>query len=1015
MNGLSSPTPRGLKLSNGPPQWLFFAIFTISGFSGLIYESIWSHYLKLFLGHAAYAQSLVLMIFMGGLALGSWIAARFSLKWRLPILLYAIVEGVIGLIALLFHDVFVGVSDAFHFSILPSIDSASLGSAMKWTAASALILPQSVLLGMTFPLMSAGIIRRFPDHPGGSLAMLYFTNSIGAAVGVLVSGFWLIRLIGLPGAIFTAGILNIALALTVWILVKIDPDPAPAPVQPPESSDTASRDALAVMFFVAAGITGAASFIYEIGWLRMLSLVLGSTTHSFELMLSAFISGLAFGGLWIRRRIDRIRNVVRFSGWVQILMGVAAVSTVPLYVLTFDWMAAILSALESSDEGYVLFTVLSHAIALFVMVPTTFLAGMTLPLFTHVLMQGRQGERAIGRVYAANTLGAIAGVLFAVHIGLPLLGLKALICVGAMLDIFLGLILLHKGQEREEQAGNTLSPVVPGLLVGGAALIVVLVGVNLDPKRLASGVYRYGEAVLDEQTTAVYYRDGKTATISLIARSGLLTISTNGKPDAAIQMDPQRPVTSDEITMVMAAALPLTYNSQARQIANIGLGSGLTTHTFLADPLIERMDTIEIETAMVEAAQGFGERVERTFNDPRSAIQVEDAKTFFSLENRRYDIIVAEPSNPWVSGVASLFSDEFYRTLQNYLAADGIFVQWLQLYEFNDALAFSVLKALSRNFDDYVVYNTDNTNVLIVAKPNGELGEPSFDRIFRGELGADLERVGLRNADDFRVRMTGSQAIIERLLEHSPVPANSDYFPYLDLNAGKARFRTEIAGLFTSWSTATLPVLEMVGLAKPDFSQVSVDPYFARAETVASARAGYGTMVDNVDMTNQMLPPLYQTFSTLRLLGGSCAPMRFEREWTTALHSLAVLTLPYLDAPMGNGLLAAVSPENCPGTVSEGLRSWMSLYRAVASRDASEIATVAEDLLADDIAEDEPRRRYLLAAAMLGRLGQGQSEEALRIWQEHGRGVDIELLSPDLRLLVSLALRSPDGSAARTH
>ncbi|MDH3508241.1 MAG: spermidine synthase, partial [Gammaproteobacteria bacterium] len=260
-----------MKLSSGPPQWLFFAIFTISGFSGLIYESIWSHYLKLFLGHAAYAQSLVLMIFMGGLALGSWIAARFSLKWRLPILLYAIVEGVIGLIALLFHDMFVGVSDAFHFSILPSIDSASLGSAMKWTAASALILPQSVLLGMTFPLMSAGIIRRFPDHPGGSLAMLYFTNSIGAAVGVLASGFWLIRLIGLPGAIFTAGVLNIALALTVWILVKIDPDPAPAPVQPPESSDTAGRDALAVMFFVAAGITGAASFIYEIGWLRMLS------------------------------------------------------------------------------------------------------------------------------------------------------------------------------------------------------------------------------------------------------------------------------------------------------------------------------------------------------------------------------------------------------------------------------------------------------------------------------------------------------------------------------------------------------------------------------------------------------------------------------------------------------------------------------------------------------------------------------------------------------------------------
>ena len=1014
MNGPSTPTPRGLKLSSGPPQWLFFAIFTISGFSGLIYESIWSHYLKLFLGHAAYAQSLVLMIFMGGLALGSWLAARFSLKWRLPILLYAIVEGIIGLIALLFHDLFVGVSDAFHFAILPSIDSATLGSALKWTAASALILPQSVLLGMTFPLMSAGIIRRYPEHPGGSLAMLYFTNSIGAAVGVLASGFWLIRLIGLPGAIFTAGILNIALALTVWILVKIDPDPAQAPAEPSESTDPAGPDSLAVMFFVAAGVTGAASFIYEIGWLRMLSLVLGSTTHSFELMLSAFISGLAFGGLWIRRRIDRISNAVRFSGWVQILMGAAAVSTVPLYILTFDWMAAILSALESSDQGYVLFTVLSHAIALFVMVPTTFLAGMTLPLFTHVLMQGRQGERAIGRVYASNTLGAITGVLFAVHIGLPLLGLKGLICFGAMLDVFLGLVLLHKSQEREEASG-ALTPVVPGVLVGGTALMVVLVGVSLDPKRLASGVYRYGEAVLDDQTTAVYYQDGKTATISLLARSGLLTISTNGKPDAAIQMDPQRPGASDEITMVMAAALPLTYNSEAREIANIGLGSGLTTHTFLADPLVERMDTIEIETAMVEAAQGFGERVERAFTDPRSAIHVEDAKTFFSLENRRYDIIVAEPSNPWVSGVASLFSDEFYRTLQNYLATDGIFVQWLQLYEFNNALAFSVLKALSRNFDDYVVYNTDNTNILIVAKPNGQLGLPTFDRVFRGELRSDLERVGLRTPDDFHVRMTGSQAVIGPLLAHSTVPANSDYFPYLDLNAGKARFRTEVAGLFTAWSTANLPVLEMVGLAEPMFSQVSANQYFARAETIASAHAGHATIVENVSKTNQMLPPLYQIYSRLRLLGSSCEPRRFETEWASALHGLAVLTLPYLDAQTGDELLSSVSPENCPGSLSENMSSWMSLYRAVAARDANEMVSLAEELISDEIAEDESRHHYLLAAAMLGRISQGQSEEALGVWQEHGRSAEIELLSPDLRLLVGLALGSSERAARRAH
>ena len=169
MTRSASPTNQGVKLNNAPLRGLFFAIFAISGFSGLIYESIWSHYLKLFLGHAAYAQSLVLMIFMGGLAIGSWLASHFSPRWRFPIVIYAVVEGVIGVAALLFHHVFVGVADGFSFSILPAVHSAFLASVMKWSASTALILPQSVLLGMTFPLMSSGLIRRYPDHPGGSL------------------------------------------------------------------------------------------------------------------------------------------------------------------------------------------------------------------------------------------------------------------------------------------------------------------------------------------------------------------------------------------------------------------------------------------------------------------------------------------------------------------------------------------------------------------------------------------------------------------------------------------------------------------------------------------------------------------------------------------------------------------------------------------------------------------------------------------------------------------------------
>ena len=185
-----------------------FIVFTLSGFTGLIYESIWTHYLKLVLGHAAYAQTLVLLLFMGGMAVGSWLVSRVSARISRPVVVYAAIELVIGLLAVVFHEVFVFSQALLFDQILPAIGSAQAASYLRWIWAALLILPQSILLGATFPLMSAGIIRLFPNRSGSILATLYFSNSIGAAIGVLVSGFVLIDLIGLPGTILSAGLLN---------------------------------------------------------------------------------------------------------------------------------------------------------------------------------------------------------------------------------------------------------------------------------------------------------------------------------------------------------------------------------------------------------------------------------------------------------------------------------------------------------------------------------------------------------------------------------------------------------------------------------------------------------------------------------------------------------------------------------------------------------------------------------------------------------------------------------------
>src|SRR3954471_4001567 len=332
----------------------FYVLFTASGFAGLIYESIWTHYLKLFLGHAAYAQSLVLIVFMGGMALGAALCGRLSQKLANPLLVYAAVEAAIGVLALAFHPIFVGVTDWGYGSLLPWLSNEWLALAGKLLLCALLILPQSILLGATFPLMSAGLVRAHPAAGGESIAMLYFTNSLGAAAGVLASGFWLIAWVGLPGTLRTAGAVNLLIAVTVWALGR---SLRSAPLAG-DSSEERARLFLAIAFF-----TGLASFVYEIVWIRMLSLVLGASTHSFELMLATFIFGLALGGLAMRKRVDGTARPELLLGWVQIGMALPALPPLPVYDLTFGLMETLMTGLARNEVGYALFNVSGAAIA----------------------------------------------------------------------------------------------------------------------------------------------------------------------------------------------------------------------------------------------------------------------------------------------------------------------------------------------------------------------------------------------------------------------------------------------------------------------------------------------------------------------------------------------------------------------------------------------------------------------------------------------------------------------------
>jgi len=870
---------------------LLYAVFILSGAAGLIYESIWARYLGLFVGHSAYAQVIVLVIFMGGMSLGALLAGERSARLRSPLLWYAAVELAAGLIGLVFHGAFGSITALAYDTFFPALGPGIAHTMVKWTIAALLILPQSVLLGTTFPLMSAGVIRLAPERAGRSLAILYFTNSFGAAAGVLVAGFVLVAMAGLPGTVVTAAILNILVALVVFVAVRTRwrPEletevrvPGAAPVA------VAGDGRLARALLLVAFGTAVASFIYEIAWVRMLSLVLGSATHSFELMLSAFILGLALGAWWIRTRVDA--GSVRLLGIVQLAMGALAIATLPVYLMSFEWMAGAMAMFARTPEGYGAMSVFRYALCLAVMLPATFCAGMTLPLITRLLLSAGAGERAIGRVYGVNTLGSILGVTAASLLLMPVLGLKWLLVLGGSVDIALGVLLL--AMERRANVSHASRRQWIALGVGAAGLFMILAGVRLDTTTLTSGVFRYGRVQRPGSADVLYYKDGRTATVSVrrIGATGGLSLATNGKPDASLGRDwlePARPgaapmpFTFDASTQALLAIIPLAFTPEAKQAAVIGQGSGMTSHVLLGSPVLERAVTIEIEPEMLRASRLFYPANQRVFDDPRSVFAIEDARSWFAAAAQTFDLVIAEPSNPWVAGVSGLFTAEFYAMLARYVAADGILGQWLHFREIDDGLVLSVVSALERSFPSYAMFAISDHDLLIVASKRERLPAPdwSITRRFAG-IAKDLERFVPLTAHTFETLRLADQASLTPLARRSA--PNSDFYPILDLNAERARYLQRTAEGFALLAGDAFSVSLALGGARNGFGAettavVAGVPRLAASTSAAALRhSRSGAAVPFAGFRNQVLRE--------SLAGG--AP-RDWRGWVQAMWSAA--------------------------------------------------------------------------------------------------------------------------------
>jgi spermidine synthase len=465
---------------------------------------------------------------------------------------------------------------------------------------------------------------------------------------------------------------------------------------------------------------------------------------------------------------------------------------------------------------------------------------------------------------------------------------------------------------------------------------------------MSSGVYRIGRLLEQSKMQVLLHADGKTSTVSVTDNFGVRALRTNGKSDGAVRFG-EGPVSHDEVMMTLAGALPQLLLPDSRHIANIGFGTGITTHVLLASDAVERVDTVEIEPAMVRAGAHFRPRNARALDDPRSRIHFEDAKTFFASQQARYDVIVSEPSNPWVSGVAGLFSEEFYRDVRTYLRDGGLLIQWIQLYEMTPALVATIITALDGKFTDYELWFASQGDMLVVAAHKGRVPRPDASALKNPRLRAELERFNIRNLDDVLLHRVAGRSAMAPYFAAFGVQANSDFFPVLDNGATRARFLRSDATEIAILQHAGFPLLEMFDNGpQPDPARLSPGerPWLLRSQHALHARSAAAYLRSGDRAALGGLPREFSTRLTLlRASLVDCAVRPAPSATHAALADLAVLVNQHLAPPEAQSVWRQLEASPCHRKFADTERDLLRLHSAISRRAPPDIAQAAGTLL----------------------------------------------------------------------
>jgi spermidine synthase len=723
--------------------------FVLSGATGLIYEVLWARMLGLVFGATTLAVSTVLAAFMGGLALGSALAGKLARRIRKPLSTYGLMEIGVAIYALLVPLLF-SLVDHLYVWIWQQLHPGYFTfSIWRFLLSGLVLLVPTTLMGATLPVLAAALVRSSSDS--NSVTRLYACNLAGAIIGTLAAGFVLLPTLGVRTTILVAAVLNAivgTLAITLQRRTNTrvehhEPDPVKLRQDPSNP-----------IWYFAALASGFVTISAQVSWTRSLTMIIGSSTYAFSIVVALFLIGLALGAWLVARkdRSTRLRSAiltVEAITALSLLLSLFVLNKIPELLINLGLRLHV-----SSWTGLLALQILSAT--LLILLPAVWM-GMVMPLVLVWASSDRTSAVArVGRSYAVNTIGAIAGAFITGFILIPKTSTRFTLLFAAICCVIVACLAYQPSGRDPALKRSVAIGLIPVLTI-----VLFIVAPRMNLADLSIGAYdslvrvlaKTREGVKDDSAAAgpnvhelLMYEEGPTATVSVRRDQDTVSMAINGRTNASDS-------NYDMPTQVMLGQLPVLIAPKIENGLIIGYATGVTVGAMLQSP-VQSVTCVELEPGTIAASQFFTHVNNRPLDDPRATLIIDDARTFLRVTPNRYDMIVSEPSHPWVPGVANLFTQEFFELGRARLSDDGIWVQWVQIYQLSTESLRSVLATYQKVFPHVLVFRVgglSNGKDLLLVGSNRPLNLDRLSERFRDpRMAAELARVDLKSEADIR-------------------------------------------------------------------------------------------------------------------------------------------------------------------------------------------------------------------------------------------------------------------------